>query len=122
MLVLSPRAVERIESHTPAWPLPKIFRMKKDGKLNEDIFSGKVINTVSMMAVEDYVRALEWVDNIGGVDECIRRANRNLQAVEDFVSKHNWISFLAEDKAIRSNTSVCLKIDLPKEKIKAMEK
>lgn len=120
-MILSPRAVERINSYTPTWPMPKVFRLKKDGKLNMDIFSGKVINTVSMMAVEDYYNSLSWVESIGGVEECIRRANANLKVVEDFVEGRDWVKFYAEDKNIRSNTSVCLKINLKKDQIKEME-
>lgn len=122
MLILSPRAVERIENYTPPWPLPKIFRMKKKGKLIEDIFSGSTINTPSMMANEDYLASLRWAESIGGLPELIKRSNENLAIFEDFVEKHNWINFLAENKKIRSNTAVCLKIDLPEEKLKKMIK
>ncbi|WP_120503163.1 phosphoserine transaminase [Sulfitobacter mediterraneus] len=109
MLILSPRAVERLESYTPAWPLPKIFRMTKGGKLNEGIFRGETINTPSMLCVEDYLQALTWAKSIGGLQGMIARADANAQAVADFVKAHDWIDFLAADPAIRSNTSVCLK-------------
>ncbi len=111
MLVLSPRAVERLESFKPASrPLPKIFRMTKKGKLNEGIFVGETINTPSMLAVEDCLDALNWVAEIGGVSETIKRAAANTAALESFVNANDWIGFLAEDEAIRSTTSVCLKI------------
>ena len=109
MLILSPRAVERLESYTPAWPLPKIFRMTKGGKLNEGIFRGETINTPSMLCVEDYLQALTWAKSVGGLQGMIARADANAQAVADFVKAHDWIDFLAADPAIRSNTSVCLK-------------
>ncbi|MBM1555260.1 phosphoserine transaminase [Sulfitobacter mediterraneus] len=109
MLILSPRAVERLENYTPAWPLPKIFRMTKGGKLNEGIFRGETINTPSMLCVEDYLQALTWAKSVGGLQGMIARADANAQAVVDFVKAHDWIDFLAADPAIRSNTSVCLK-------------
>lgn len=109
MLILSPRAVERLESYTPAWPLPKIFRMTKGGKLNEGIFKGETINTPSMLAVEDYLVALDWARSIGGLKGLISRADANAAAVAAFVETHDWIDFLATDPATRSNTSVCLK-------------
>ncbi|KIN76203.1 phosphoserine transaminase [Sulfitobacter mediterraneus] len=109
MLILSPRAVERLESYTPAWPLPKIFRMTKGGKLNEGIFRGETINTPSMLCVEDYLQALTWAKSVGGLQGMIARADTNAQAVADFVKAHDWIDFLAADPVIRSNTSVCLK-------------
>ncbi|MBM1308734.1 phosphoserine transaminase [Sulfitobacter mediterraneus] len=109
MLILSPRAVERLENYTPAWPLPKIFRMTKGGKLNEGIFRGETINTPSMLCVEDYLQALSWAKSVGGLQGMIARADANAQAVVDFVKAHDWIDFLAADPAIRSNTSVCLK-------------
>ena len=109
MLILSPRAVERLESYTPPWPLPKIFRLTKGGKLNEGIFVGETINTPSMLAVEDYLAALDWARGIGGLDGLRARANANLAAVQSFVAAHDWLAFLAADPAIRSNTSVCLK-------------
>ncbi len=109
MLILSPKAVERLESYTPAWPLPKIFRLTKGGKLIEGIFTGATINTPSMLAVEDYLVALEWAKSIGGLEGMIARANANTKAVADFVELHDWIDFLAHDPATVSNTSVCLK-------------
>jgi phosphoserine aminotransferase len=109
MLVLSPRAVERLESHKPAWPLPKIFRMTKGGKLNEGIFVGETINTPSMLCVEDYLDALNWGKSIGGLKALIARADANTTVIADWVAKRPWIDFLAEDASIRSNTSVCLK-------------
>ena len=109
VLVLSPRAVERLESYTPAWPLPKIFRLTKGGKLIEGIFTGATINTPSMLCVEDYLFALDWARRIGGLDALIARANANTKAVADFVELHDWIDFLAQDPATLSNTSVCLK-------------
>ena len=109
VIVLSPRAVERLESYTPAWPLPKIFRMTKGGKLIEGIFTGATINTPSMLAVEDYLFALDWARSVGGLKGLIARADANAQAVFDFCDANGWITNLAEDDATRSNTSVCLK-------------
>ncbi|WP_121068360.1 phosphoserine transaminase [Chachezhania antarctica] len=109
MLVLGPRAVERLESYTPAWPLPKIFRMTKAGKINEGIFKGETINTPSMLAVEDYLVALDWAKSVGGLEGMIARADANTAAIAAFVDSHDWIDFLAEDPATRSTTSVCLK-------------
>lgn len=108
MLILSPRAVERLESYTPAWPLPKIFRLTKGGKLIDGIFVGETINTPSMLAVEDYLVALNWAASVGGLTGLQARANANLAAVEAFVAQNDWLAFLAADPAIRSNTSVCL--------------
>lgn len=110
MLILSPRAVERLESYTPAWPLPKIFRLTKGGKLIEGIFEGATINTPSMLCVEDYLDALAWSKDLGGKDALIARANANLAVLEDWVAKTDWVDFLAKDKASRSNSSVCLTI------------
>src|SRR6476661_9114675 len=110
MIVLSPRAVARLESHTPAWPLPKIFRMTKGGKLNEEIFEGATINTPSMLCVEDYLDTLNWGKSIGGLKALIARADANTRAVSGWVAKTPWIDHLAGDPAIRSNTSVCLKV------------
>ncbi len=109
VIVLSPRAVERLESYTPAWPLPKIFRLTKGGKLIEGIFTGATINTPSMLAVEDYLFALDWARSEGGLQGLIARADANAQAVFDFCEANDWIANLAEDDATRSNTSVCLK-------------
>ncbi|WP_299672623.1 phosphoserine transaminase [uncultured Roseobacter sp.] len=109
MLILSPRAVERLESYTPPWPLPKIFRLTKGGKLIEGIFTGATINTPSMLCVEDYLLALDWAEAVGGLPGLIARADANTAAVAAFVEAHDWIDFLARDPATRSNTSVCLK-------------
>ncbi|UOA33557.1 Phosphoserine aminotransferase [Sulfitobacter sp. DSM 110093] len=109
MLILSPRAVERLENYTPAWPLPKIFRLTKGGKLNEGIFKGETINTPSMLCVEDYLQALDWAKSVGGLKGLIARADANTAAIAEFVKTHDWIDFLATDPATRSNTSVCLK-------------
>lgn len=109
VIVLSPRAVERLESYTPAWPLPKIFRMTKGGKLIEGIFTGATINTPSMLAVEDYLFALNWARSVGGLEGLIARADANAKAVFDFCAANDWIANLAEDDETRSNTSVCLK-------------
>lgn len=108
MLILSPRAVERLESYKPAWPLPKIFRLTSGGKLIEGIFKGDTINTPSMIAVEDYIDALKWADAIGGLDALIARANANTKAIADWVARTPSVAFLAKTEAIRSNTSVCL--------------
>jgi len=110
MLVLSPRAVERLESYTPAWPLPKIFRMTKGGKLNEGIFVGETINTPSMLCVEDYLDALNWAKSVGGLKALIGRADANAKVLADWKAKTPWIDFLASEPAIRSNTSVCMKV------------
>ena len=110
MLVLSPRAVERLETYKPAWPLPKIFRMTKGGKLNEGIFEGETINTPSMLCVEDYLDTLNWAKSIGGLDALIARANANTKAIADWVKTTPWIDFLAADPVLRSNTSVCLQV------------
>ncbi|MEQ8291916.1 MAG: phosphoserine transaminase [Roseovarius sp.] len=109
MLILSPRAVERLESYTPPWPLPKIFRLTKGGKLIDGIFEGATINTPSMLAVEDYLLALDWARSVGGMEGLRERAYANLAAVQGFVTENDWIAFLAQEPAIRSNTSVCLK-------------
>ncbi|MEO9651191.1 MAG: phosphoserine transaminase [Roseobacter sp.] len=111
MLILSPRAVARLESYTPAWPLPKIFRLTKGGKLIDGIFTGATINTPSMLCVEDYLVALDWAKSIGGLKGLIARADANTAAITEFVETHNWIDFLAVDPATRSNTSVCLKFN-----------
>jgi len=114
MLILSPRAVERLESYTPAWPMPKIFRMTKGGKLIEGIFKGETINTPSMICVEDYLDALNWSESIGGLKSLMGRADANAAVIADWVNRTPWAEFLAEDVATRSNTSVCLKIVDPK--------
>jgi len=122
VLILSPRAVERLESYSPPWPMPKIFRMLKKGKFMEGIFKGSTINTPSMLCNEDYLAALKWAESVGGLQGLIDRSESNLAVWEEFVAKHDWIHFLAEDKKIRSNTSVCFTVDLPEEKLKAMVK
>ncbi|HTS40634.1 MAG TPA: phosphoserine transaminase [Xanthobacteraceae bacterium] len=110
MLVLSPRAVARLESHAPAWPMPKIFRLTKGGKLNEEIFEGATINTPSMLCVEDYLDTLNWAKSIGGLKALMARADANAKVIADWVARTPWIAFLANDPACRSNTSVCLKV------------
>ncbi len=110
MLILSPRAVARLESYTPPWPLPKIFRMTKGGELIEGIFVGETINTPSMLCVEDYLDALEWSKAVGGLAALRARADGNAKVIADWVARSAWIDFLAADPAIRSNTSVCLKV------------
>lgn len=113
MLALSPRAVARLESYSPPWPIPKLFRMTSGGKLTKDLFQGATINTPSMLAVEDYLSALNWAESIGGLRALIGRADANLMIIADWVARMPWIDFLALDPAIRSNTSVCLRITDP---------
>lgn len=122
MLILSPRAVERLESYTPAWPLPKIFRMTKGGKLIEGIFRGETINTPSMLAVADYLDALNWIESIGGVTKAIEISQANLAVVEAFVAENDWIDFLAQEKSQLSNTSICLTLKASSEQVKKMVK
>jgi phosphoserine aminotransferase len=110
MLILSPRAVARLESHTPAWPMPKLFRLTKGGKVDGEIFEGATINTPSMLCVEDWLDTLKWASSIGGLEELQRRANANFAVLEAWVAKTAWIDFLAADPVTRSNTSVCMKI------------
>jgi phosphoserine aminotransferase len=110
MLILSPRAVERLESYTPAWPMPKLFRLTKGGKLNAEIFEGATINTPSMLCVEDYLDALTWAESIGGLKALQARSNANFAVLDKWVAKTPWVDFLAEKPETRSNTSVCLKI------------
>jgi phosphoserine aminotransferase len=110
MLILSPRAVQRLESYSPPWPLPKIFRMTKGGKINEGIFEGETINTPSMLCVEDYLDTLNWAKSIGGLKALMARADANTRILSDWVAKTPWVDFLAKDPAIRSNTSVCMKV------------
>ena len=110
ILILGPRAVARLESYAPAWPLPKIFRMTNNGKLIKGIFEGETINTPSLLCVEDYIDALQWAKAIGGLDALIARADANTKALADWVAKTAWVEFLAKDRATLSNTSVCLKI------------
>ena len=114
VLILSPRAVARLESHTPAWPMPKLFRMTKNGKVTLDLFEGATINTPSMLCVEDYLDALKWSAGLGGLSALQARADANFEALEQWAAKTPWIDFLAEVPATRSNTSVCLKIVDPR--------
>jgi phosphoserine aminotransferase len=119
MLVLSPKAVERLESYTPEnRPLPKIFRLTKKGKVDTSIFKGSTINTPSMLAVEDYIDALEWSSSIGGLPGLVAKSEANLAVLEKFVEENDWINFLAKDPATRSCTSVCLTLDLTADEIK----
>jgi phosphoserine aminotransferase len=121
MLILGPRAVERLESYTPAWPLPKIFRLVSKGKLTEGIFVGETINTPSMLAVEDYIDALEWADGLGGLDALKARADANAAAIDAWVQSRPWVEHLAKDATSRSNTSVCLVLPgLAEEQVKAI--
>lgn len=110
VLILSPRAVERLESYTPPWPMPKIFRLTKGGKVNREIFEGSTINTPSMLCVEDYLDALQWAESIGGLDGLIARADANYKVIADWVGRTPWVDFLARVPETRSNTSLCLKI------------
>lgn len=114
MLILSPRAVARLESYTPPWPLPKIFRLTKGGKLIEGIFEGATINTPSMLAVEDYLQTLAWARSVGGLAGLIARAEKNTTVIDRFVAERDWIDFLAADPATRSTTSVCLRFTDPR--------
>jgi len=114
MLILSPRAVARLESYSPPWPMPKLFRMTKGGKVNLEIFEGSTINTPSMLCVEDYLDTLKWAASIGGLPELRRRADENLSVLEAWASQTHWVDFLAEDRTTRSNTSVCLKVVDPR--------
>jgi phosphoserine aminotransferase len=120
VLILSPRAVERLESWTPPRPLPKIFRLTKDGRLIEGIFKGSTINTPSMLCVADYLDSLAWLRSLGGVEAGCRRSRENLGVIEQFVSSRDWIRFLALDEETRSSTSVCLVLDLDKDGLKSM--
>ena len=122
MLILSPRAVARLESYSPPWPMPKIFRMTSGGKLTEGLFKGETINTPSMLCVADYLDALAWVNSIGGVPATMARSEANLKVIADFVAANEWISFLAKDPATRSNTSVCLTLDASAEQVKQVVK
>ena len=114
VLILSPRAVERLETYSPPWPLPKLFRLTKGGKLSADIFEGATINTPSMLCLEDYLDALKWAQKIGGLTELRRRADANLGVIADWVEKTPWVDFLPVKAETRSNTSVCLKVVDPK--------
>src|ERR1700760_613915 len=113
MLVLSPRAIQRLESYVPAWPMPKIFRLTSGGKFSEGIFKGETINTPSMLCVEDALDGLRWAESVGGLDGLITRSEANLAAIAAWVAKSDWAAFLAEDPATRSCTSICLKIAAP---------
>ncbi|RIX98736.1 phosphoserine transaminase [Aureimonas flava] len=113
VLILSPRAVERLLTYKPAWPLPKIFRLTSGGKLIEGIFKGETINTPSMLCVEDYLDALQWAKSLGGLDALKARADKNLAVIDRFVAANDWIGFLAKSPEIRSNTSVCLQFTDP---------
>jgi phosphoserine aminotransferase len=119
MLVLGPRAVARLESYDPPWPLPKIFRLKKGGKVNRAIFEGDTINTPSLLCVEDYLDALQWADGIG-LAGLIEKSRANLRVIEEWVTGNDWIDFLAAAPEIRSNTSVCLSV--VSDKVKALSK
>jgi phosphoserine aminotransferase len=110
MLILSPRAVERLESYTPPWPLPKLFRLTRNGSLMEDLFEGSTINTPSMLCVEDYLSALAFVDSVGGLEGTIARSDANAKAIADWVARTPWVDFVARVPEARSNTSACLKV------------
>ncbi len=110
MLILSPRAIARLENHTPPWPLPKLFRMTKDGKVMEDLFEGSTINTPSMLCLEDYMDALKFVESVGGLKGTIARSDANAAVIADWVARTPWVEFLARVPETRSNTSVCLKV------------
>lgn len=120
VIILSPKAVERLESYTPSWPLPKVFRLTKGGKLMEDVFKGATINTPSMLCVVDCQFALDWVASTGGLSATVSRSSTSLKLIEDFVSQRDWISFLAKEPAQRSSTSICLSIALKSTQLKKM--
>ncbi len=123
VIILSPRAVERLESHTPSWPIPKVFRLTAKGKLSEGVFKGETINTPSMLCVEDYIHSLEWALSLGGLSGLIQRADANAAALDKIVATRDWLDHLATDPASRSNTSVCLKFNgLDEEQAAAIEK
>ncbi len=122
VLILSPRAVARLESYTPPWPMPKIFRLTKGGKLIEGIFEGSTINTPSMLCVEDYLDALDWVESMGGLSACIEKSRDNLAVIQKFVAENGWIHFLAGSEETLSNTSVCLTLDLSEAQVKSIIK
>ena len=111
MLILSPRAIEHLKKFTPSWPIPKIFRLTKNGKVIEGVFSGETLNTPSMLCVEDYLDVLSWVKSIGGSKGTIERAEKNFIIIDDWVKKNSWIEFLCLDRNNLSNTSVCLKFE-----------
>ena len=112
IIILSPRAIERLNTYTPPWPLPKIFRIKKAGQVDESIFTGSTINTPSLLCVSDYVDALKWAKDIGGLNKLISIADNNLEIIKEWVNENEWVSFLAKDKDTLSNTSVCLQLSL----------
>ena len=112
IIILSPRAIERLNSYSPPWPLPKIFRIKKAGQVDESIFTGSTINTPSLLCVSDYVDALKWARDIGGLNKLISIADNNLEIIKEWVNENEWVSFLAKDKDTLSNTSVCLQLSL----------
>lgn len=120
VIVLSPRAVARLESYTPPWPMPKLFRLTQKGKLVESIFQGSTINTPSMLCVVDYIDALDWAASIGGLPALIARSERNLAVLTEFVAQRSWIHFLAQDERLRSNTSVCFTLDASPAQVKQM--
>jgi len=120
MLILSPRAVARLEAYTPPWPMPKVFRMTANGKLNEGLFRGDTINTPSMLCVADYLDALQWAESLGGLPALIAKSKANLAVIEDFVARNDWISFLAKDPATVSNTSVCMTLKASDAQVKNM--
>tara|TARA_B110000858_G_scaffold26759_1_gene27933 strand:- start:1980 stop:3092 length:1113 start_codon:yes stop_codon:yes gene_type:complete len=122
VLILSPRAVERLESYSPSWPMPKIFRLTKGGKLIDGIFRGETINTPSMLCVADYLDAIDWVKSIGGVKAAINRSENNLTVIKKFVESNDWISFLAVKPDTLSSTSICLILDLEADKVKRVVK
>ena len=122
MIILSPRAVERLETYTPPWPLPKIFRLTKKGKLIDGIFRGETINTPSMLCVADYLDALDWIESIGGLSGAIARSEANLAVIRKFVNDTPWLNFLAQDSETVSNTSVCLSLDASPEQVKEIAK
>ncbi|MFT5084692.1 MAG: phosphoserine aminotransferase [Lentisphaeria bacterium] len=122
MLILSPRAVERLETYTPPWPMPKIFRLTKGGKLVEGIFKGETINTPSMLCVADYLDALSWVKSLGGAAATIKKSEENLAIISKFVAENDWIDFLAQEPATISNTSICLTLKAEPSQVKALVK
>ena len=112
MLILSPKAVSRINNYSPEWPIPKLFQLKKNNLFNQEIFSGATINTPSMICVEDFLDTLNWAKNIGGLSELINRSDKNLNHVKKWISSSHWIDFLAKDSKTISSTSICLKLTL----------
>ena len=122
MLILSPRAVERLESYMPPWPMPKIFRMTKAGKLIEGIFRGETINTPSMLCVADYLDSLSWIKSLGGHQAAVAKSEANLDVIRAFVEQHDWVHFLAKNPQQISNTSVCLTLDLDPDQVKKIVK